>query len=285
MEQALRSFVRQAEPERLVVVPELSDVGAAFPSPGPIPALMWLESGKDRGLQPLDAAESRFKRAVDVGAAIGLMVGTFPILLLAMAAVALTSPGPVVYSQIRVGVNRRRPQPDRRQRSDGPPEGTAERRDPRNPDRRGNRAYGRPFVIYKLRTMRIDAERDGAQLAKVGDTRVTAVGRFLRRTRIDELPQLWNVLRGDMSIVGPRPERPEFVGQLSKQVPRYLDRLGIKPGLTGLAQIINGYDDGLDSVRRKVHLDLMYLRHYSVLTDIKILLRTVRVVLKGSGAR
>jgi len=113
---------------------------------------------------------------------------------------------------------------------------------------------------------------------------VTPLGRFLRKTRLDELPQLWNVLRGEMSLVGPRPERPEFCEKLSCEIPNYLNRLGLKPGLTGLAQIINGYDTDLDSVRRKVNFDLLYLQNCCAWNDVKILFRTIGVVLKGSGA-
>lgn len=128
------------------------------------------------------------------------------------------------------------------------------------------------------------AEKDGAQFAVQDDPRVTGLGRFMRRTRLDELPQLWNVLRGDMSLVGPRPERPQFVRDLSEQVPNYLDRLQLKPGLTGVAQVVNGYDNNLDSFRRKVAYDLLYLRNCCLTNDFRILLRTVWVVLSGKGA-
>jgi lipopolysaccharide/colanic/teichoic acid biosynthesis glycosyltransferase len=181
-----------------------------------------------------------------------------------------------------VGLNLRQSARDRRTRVNGAPDGM-ERRQPGR-DRRGPPSYGKPFVLYKFRTMRIDAERNGAQLAVKGDPRVTRVGRFLRKTRLDELPQLWNVLRGEMSLVGPRPERPEFCEKLSSEIPNYLNRLGLKPGLTGLAQIINGYDTDLDSVRRKVNFDLLYLQNCCVWNDLKILFRTVGVVLRGSGA-
>ena len=132
--------------------------------------------------------------------------------------------------------------------------------------------------------MRTDAEKDGAKFAVKGDPRVTLIGRFLRKTRLDELPQLWNILRGEMSLVGPRPERPEFIEQLSQQIPDYLMRLGIKPGLTGLAQILNGYDNELEGFRRKVTLDLLYRNNCSIKNDIKILFRTIGVVLTGKGA-
>ena len=132
--------------------------------------------------------------------------------------------------------------------------------------------------------MKIDAERNGPQFAVKGDTRVTSIGWFLRKTRLDELPQLWNVLRGEMSFVGPRPERPEFIDNLTMEIPNYINRLGLKPGLTGLAQIINGYDNDIESFKRKVNLDLLYLQNCCLRNDIKIMIRTIRVVLTGSGA-
>ena len=161
--------------------------------------------------------------------------------------------------------------------------GVAERRDP-NRDRRRDGGYGKPFTLYKFRTMKIDAEKHGAQFAVKGDPRVTSIGRFLRKTRLDELPQLWNVLRGEMSLVGPRPERPEFIDTLSAEIPNYINRLGLKPGLTGLAQVINGYDNNIESFKRKVNLDLLYLQNCCFRNDLKILFRTIRVVLTGSGA-
>ncbi|MDA1166127.1 MAG: sugar transferase, partial [Planctomycetota bacterium] len=151
-------------------------------------------------------------------------------------------------------------------------------------DRRAKANYGKPFTLYKFRTMRADAEKHGAQFATKGDPRVTSIGRFLRKTRLDELPQLWNVLKGEMTLVGPRPERPEFMEELSGEIPNYLDRLGLKPGLTGPAQVINGYDNNIESFRRKVALDLLYLQNCCLWNDVKILFRTIRVVLTGSGA-
>lgn len=132
--------------------------------------------------------------------------------------------------------------------------------------------------------MVIDAEKNGAQFAQENDPRVTTLGRFMRKSRLDELPQLWNVLVGDISLVGPRPERPEFIADLSREVPHYLDRLQLKPGLTGIAQIVNGYDNNIESFKRKVAYDLLYLRNCSVMNDLKILLCTVRIVLTGKEA-
>lgn len=223
------------------------------------------------------------KRAMDVVLSIGLLIVLTPVMLLTALAVRLTSPGPVIFRQTRVGLNLRRPRSDRRGDSCGPPEGLDERRDPCR-DRRQVHSYGRHFTLYKFRTMRVDAEQHGAQFAVRGDPRITSIGRFLRRTRLDELPQLWNVLKGEMSLVGPRPERPEFIEQLSEQIPDYLSRLGLQPGLTGIAQIVNGYDNDIAGFRRKVAFDLLYLQNCCLWNDCKILLRTIRVVLTGSGA-
>ncbi len=132
--------------------------------------------------------------------------------------------------------------------------------------------------------MRNDAEHNGAQFALESDPRITTIGRVLRRTRIDELPQLWNILKGDMSLIGPRPERPEFMQKLQDQIPNFIDRLGLKPGLTGIAQVVNGYDNELEGFRRKVSYDLLYLQNCCVWNDIKILFRTIRVVITGEGA-
>ncbi len=223
------------------------------------------------------------KRAFDIVAASCMLIGLSPLLLLTWIAVRVTSPGPAIYSQTRVGLNRRRRRPqDRRRHST---QNSTDERRGTLPDRRKQSGYGRPFTIYKFRTMRMDAEIHGAQFARDNDPRITPLGRFLRRTRIDELPQLWNILRGDMSLVGPRPERPEFIRELSEEIPGYLDRLGLKPGLTGIAQVLNGYDSDIDGFRRKVGYDLLYLQNCCLRNDLKILLRTVRVVITGEGAR
>ncbi len=244
----------------------------------------WLEqhdlNGAVSTVVQVESRTLRFKRMVDVAGAAVMLVLLTPIMGLVALAVRLTSPGPVLFRQVRTGLNLRQ-QKDRRAASSAAH--ANERRD-RRPDRRLSEAYGRPFVLYKFRTMRTDAEKDGAKFAVKGDPRVTRIGRFLRKSRLDELPQLWNVLRGEMSLVGPRPERPEFIEQLSEQIPNYLVRLGIKPGLTGLAQIVNGYDNELEGFRRKVTLDLHYLRNCSIKNDLRILFRTVGVVLTGKGA-
>jgi lipopolysaccharide/colanic/teichoic acid biosynthesis glycosyltransferase len=221
------------------------------------------------------------KRVTDVVLSVALLAVVWPLMLLVAVLVRLSSPGPVIFRQTRVGLNLR--ESDRRQSHFGPPDELGERRRSRR-DRRGEFTYGRHFTLYKFRTMRRDAERHGARFATRNDSRITPVGRFLRKTRLDELPQLWNVLRGEMSLVGPRPERPEFVEELSFQIPDYLQRLGLKPGLTGVAQIVNGYDNELEGFRRKVAFDVLYLQNCSLWNDIKILFRTIGTVLTGSGA-
>ena len=249
----------------------------------PVPWLTQLGDQESRiNLHSLEPVTRVMKRAADVAIATTMLILLSPVMLLTAILVKLTSPGPVIFHQTRVGLNLRRPGAERRVEVLPPPDGE-ERRVP-DSDRRKEFTYGRLFTLYKFRSMRNDAEKNGAQFAVKGDARVTPLGRFMRKTRLDELPQLWNVICGDMSLVGPRPERPEFIKNLSDEIPGYLDRLGLKPGLTGVAQIVNGYDTNLESFRRKVAFDLMYLRNCCLWNDMKILFRTIRVVLSGSGA-
>jgi len=208
------------------------------------------------------------KRAADVVIAL-LGLGAFAAVLPLLALIIkLDSPGSVFFAQERVGINRRR---SRLAHGGG--------------DRRKVLQPGRPFRVFKLRTMGVQAEAGGPQWATKNDVRVTRVGKFLRKTRLDEVPQFLNVLRGEMSLVGPRPERLVFVRQLEKEIPFYRDRLLMLPGITGLAQVINGYDDGIESVRRKIELDRQYIHAAGFVQEFKILLATVSVVLKGEGAR
>ncbi|TVP74794.1 MAG: sugar transferase [Gemmatimonadales bacterium] len=189
-----------------------------------------------------------FKRWMDLVLTVGLGLASLPLLLLGMLLVRLTSSGPVFFRQTRVG------------------------RD------------GRTFEIVKLRTMVQDAERGtGAVWACEGDPRITPVGRFLRRTRIDELPQFWNVLRGDMSLVGPRPERPEFHEELGRQLPGFHRRIAVRPGLTGRAQVEFQYCGTVEEMRVKLRHDLQYIREMGLSTDLSLLLRTVFVVLRAAG--
>ena len=141
---------------------------------------------------------------------------------------------------------------------------------------------GKRFYIYKLRSMRTDAEKFGAQWAEKDDPRITKVGRFIRKTRIDEIPQLFNILKGDMSLIGPRPERPQFTEQFNREIPGFINRLAVKPGLTGWAQVNGGYDM---TPAEKLVEDIYYIKNRSVVLDFKIIFKTVAVVLTGDGAR
>lgn len=221
--------------------------------------------------------DKSLKKVLDVlGAAVGIIVA-LPIFLIVPIIIKLTSRGPVFYTQERVGINRRR-NSRRLYKSDMNDER-------RIRERRRQDNFGRPFKVIKFRTMVNDAEKvSGPVWATQNDARVTGVGRFLRKTRLDEVPQLINVLKGDMSLVGPRPERPKFVRDLREQVPDYEARLRVKPGITGLAQVSQGYDSSIESVVDKVKHDVKYIRKWSITTDLKILAKTVVVVLTGRGA-
>jgi len=200
-----------------------------------------------------------------VVAAVGIVV-TLPLWLLIAAVIKLTSRGPVFYTQVRVGLDVRGG------------------RAPRDDSRRHEDIGGRPFTIYKFRTMRPDAEAGGkAVWAKSDDDRVTAIGGFLRACRLDELPQLLNVLRGEMNIVGPRPERPQLFKQLREQIPEYPLRQRVPPGITGHAQVHLQYDTNVDDVRRKVAHDLEYIANRTVWQDLKIMLKTLPVMLFRKG--
>jgi exopolysaccharide biosynthesis polyprenyl glycosylphosphotransferase len=191
----------------------------------------------------------RIKRLADLAfSALGLTVAGPLFFLPISAAIKIFSPGPVFFSQIRVGRN------------------------------------GQPYRLYKFRTMRVDAEKaTGAVWAKDGDSRITGVGKFLRKTRLDELPQLWNVLKGEMSFIGPRPERPEFVKQLAEHVPFYEEREVVTPGLTGWAQVNHPYGSTYEDARMKLEYDLFYLKNRSLMLDLKILVKTIGVVLTAAG--
>lgn len=266
----------------------LTDLVEQYTQPQDMPPTDWLFHLKlERPRRTICCLSWRarvMKRAFDLCVATTMFIVSLPVMFLVGLAVWLTSPGPIIFRQVRTGLNLRGTRNDRRQilDADSLPAGF-DRRDPEI-DRRRDSAFGKPFVLYKFRTMRVDAEKNGAQFATKGDSRVTSIGRFLRKTRLDELPQLWNVICGEMSLVGPRPERPEFIKNLSDEIPDYLQRLGLQPGLTGVAQVINGYDNDIQSFRRKVALDLVYLQNCCLWNDIKILFRTVGVVLTGKGA-
>jgi lipopolysaccharide/colanic/teichoic acid biosynthesis glycosyltransferase len=216
----------------------------------------------------------RVKRLVDVAVATAGLLLLSPLFLLLAVAIKLDSRGPVFFRQVRVGRDRRRVNKDLHL-FDNVVQLDFRRRD----------AYGELFTMVKFRTMRIDAEaRTGAVWATENDPRVTRVGRFLRNTRFDELPQLWNVLRGDMSLIGPRPERPEFVVSFNEQIEGYSLRHLVTPGITGLSQVRQGYDRCLDDVRRKVLYDLEYIERRSLSKDLAIVLDTLAVMVGHFGA-
>lgn len=245
------------------------------------PTLAWLSRHERRGPIPneryLSASTRRAIRSFDILVSAIALILLSPLFLALAILIKLESPGPVIYRQQRTGLNLRTN--DRRRNSN-----IRVLEERRRSDRRRAPVPGRPFQIYKFRSMVTDAEKNGIQLAKKNDARITRLGRLMRRTRIDELPQFWNVLKGDMSIVGPRPERPEIIAYLAEQIPGYTERLGVKPGITGLAQIRNGYDTDLEHIRRKITLDRYYIQKCSLNNDLKIIARTLRVVVRGEGA-
>lgn len=217
------------------------------------------------------------KRTMDILGAVTGLILTSPLWIILPILIKLDSRGPVFYSQVRVGLDRRRSQRRFCQKTGID--------DLRNRDRRRVDHKGSTFKVLKFRTMIFNAEKDsGPVWASKHDSRVTRLGTLLRKTRMDEIPQFLNVLIGQMALVGPRPERPEFVSDLSIKVENYEKRLQVKPGLTGLAQVSSGYDSSISSVVAKVKYDLEYIDNWSVWSDIKIILRTVIVVLTGRGA-
>lgn len=187
----------------------------------------------------------KIKRVMDVMAALTGLILSLPITLVAALLVRIDSPGPVLFCQKRAGLD------------------------------------GVPFTLIKFRTMRADAEAHGAVWARQHDSRVTRIGKILRKSRIDEIPQLFNVLRGAMSLVGPRPERPEFIESLSKAIPFYQERLLVAPGVTGWAQVVFPYAASIESSRKKLQYDLYYIKHMSFFFDLLIMLRTIKTILVG----
>lgn len=190
-----------------------------------------------------------FKRIIDIVGVISILPIVLPLMAVTAVAIRLDSFGPVLFVQRRVGL--------------------------------GNQ----DFSIYKFRSMYIDAESGGARLARTGDDRITRVGRFIRKTRLDELPQLWNVLKGDMSLIGPRPEQRVFANRFDAEIPFYIYRHVVRPGITGWAQVMQGYAADVDETRVKIQHDFYYIKHFSLWLDLLIVLKTVRIVLTGWGAR
>ncbi|WP_097027918.1 sugar transferase [Clostridium peptidivorans] len=187
------------------------------------------------------------KRTMDIILCLIASVIGIPIVLITCIAVVMESKGSPLYKQERLGKN------------------------------------GQSFTLYKIRSMRSDAEKySGPKWADKNDSRVTKVGNFIRKTRIDEIPQLYNIIRGDMSIVGPRPERPVFTYQFNEEIPGFINRLAVKPGLTGLAQVNGGYES---SPREKLKWDLKYIQEKNILMDIKVIFKTALIVFTGNGAR
>lgn len=217
----------------------------------------------DPGALLVARRSERAARLVNIVVAAVALIALLPVMIAVAIAIKLTSPGPIFYRQTRIGVDRRR-----------------RNAIPSLYDRRAVDLGGIPFAIYKFRSMRSDAERaTGAVWAAKGDPRVTSIGRFIRKTRLDEVPQLLNVIKGDMNIVGPRPERPSIFVHLSQSIEEYPMRQLAKPGITGWAQVNRSYDACLDDVRAKVRYDLEYIQRQSIVEDLKIMLKTVPVVL------
>jgi lipopolysaccharide/colanic/teichoic acid biosynthesis glycosyltransferase len=250
------------EPVRVARRGKSMATAVSTPAPGP---------DADTGEEPRAGFAPRARselacRVLNVTVALLLITLTLPLTVITALVIKLTSQGPVFYSQTRVGLDRRwnraRALYERRREDLG----------------------GEQFTIIKFRSMRVDAESAGqAVWATKGDDRVTPVGRFIRATRIDELPQLLNVLRGDMNVVGPRPERPSIFVRLREDISLFPVRQRVKPGITGWAQINRSYDTDIEGVREKLRLDIEYLQSQSLLTDVSILLKTVPVVVFRRG--
>ncbi|GAA8965309.1 sugar transferase [Helicobacter pylori] len=189
------------------------------------------------------------KRLLDILCVLAVLPFALPLMLLTAIAIRLESAGNVLFIQNRVGQG------------------------------------GREFKIYKFRSMRTDSEQNGAQLAQIGDSRITHVGSFIRKTRLDELPQFFNILKGDMSLIGPRPEQKVFVEQFEKSIPFYQYRHIVKPGLSGWAQVTQGYAGNTDETQVKIEHDFYYIKHFSFSLDVLIMFKTVKIILTGFGAR
>lgn len=244
-EQTLQQVLAQVNglPVELYLVPALRDVlggGVRLTSPVEIPFVEvgakapspWYEVGK---------------RVFDIAFSVVALILLAPVMAVLAVLVRLSSPGPVIFRQERIGKN------------------------------------GRPFIIYKFRTMYADAEKAGPALSREGDPRITPIGRWLRKTRLDELPQFWNVLKGDMSLVGPRPERQYYIDQIVQRAPEYKQLLKVRPGITSLGMVKYGYASSVQEMIERMRYDLIYLANRSFLLDLKILLYTVLRVLQARG--
>jgi lipopolysaccharide/colanic/teichoic acid biosynthesis glycosyltransferase len=289
---------------RLTLTRGLAQAGDGSPATGVVGDTDIAEAPAPRSDLLTGAPAERLNRAVNIVLAAGALLVLSPLLLLIALAVKLTSRGPILYAQVRIGVDRRarverrdlldrRSGDERRRGLDrrGRPadrRATASRRTRRARVALGRRAVdvgGHAFRIYKFRSMCMDAEcASGAVWATRNDPRVTPIGGILRHFRLDELPQLYNVLKGDMNIVGPRPERPSIFCRLREEIPDYSLRQRARPGITGWAQVRHSYDACLEDVRKKVGFDLEYLQRRSLWVDLKIMARTIPVMLFKRGA-
>ncbi len=232
---------------------EIYDMLSVYQSiTGKIPVLhtndRWLWDADIYGIKK-NLYNTKIKAVLDKFFAVTGIILSSPVMLITAVLIKLDSKGPVFYSQQRVGKD------------------------------------GKIFTLFKFRSMRADAETEGAVWAEKNDSRVTSIGRIIRLLRIDEIPQMWNVLKGDMSFIGPRPERPEFVECLSKEIPYYSLRNSVKPGITGWAQVNYRYGASKEDSLEKLQYDLFYIKNVSLILDIIILFVTIRVVLFGRGAR
>ncbi|KZE64055.1 hypothetical protein AWM68_13185 [Fictibacillus phosphorivorans] len=235
-------YFSRAEKE-ILLIPDFTDLLVATSEPQQMDDMMVYS------IRPsaLSSGNHAVKRLFDIVISFCLLVISSPVMLLLYVVIPLSSKGPALFLQERTGLN------------------------------------GKPYLIYKFRSMENNAEKTtGPTLAMDNDPRITALGKWIRATRLDELPQLFNVLQGDMSIVGPRPERDYFIQQFKDKIPQYEQRLMVKPGITGLAQVLANYTT---SVEDKLHYDLMYIRQYSLILDVKILLQTLRVILQRDQAQ
>ena len=235
-------------PVRVYLVPSLWECAKNFKTSSQ-PMLVHSKELQELFVLNLLPWQATVKRIMDIAIALFLLLLTSPLLLITALAIKLDSKGSIFYKQQRVGL------------------------------------HSRSLTIYKFRSMRSDAEKNGPQWAKKNDSRITKVGKIIRKFRIDEIPQLLCVLKGDMSMVGPRPERLVFIEKLRKTIPFYTSRLKMKPGLTGWAQVRHHYDNNIEDVKTKLGYDIYYLSNASILLDIQILIRTIYVVLTGKGAQ
>lgn len=256
---------------------ELGQRGDSATLVGKVPSSAVVEPfiARSRSFRAREAASFRIRdysiRALNVLMALLLILFFLPLMLLIGVLVLLTSRGPVIYAQERVGLDTRK-----RARRRGAASGT---------DRRSKDRGGRIFKIYKFRTMREGGDDSPQVWASEDDPRVTKLGRFLRAHRLDELPQLFNILKGDMNLVGPRPEQPEIFQELRKAISVYPERQRVRPGITGWAQVNHRYDASEDDVRRKLRLDLEYVRRRSVSKDVLIMAKTPSVMIFRQGAQ